>query len=113
FFFSSRRRHMRFSRDWCSDACSSDLGTEEPAGLAVAAPVQVVDLAATVYVRGADATDVRTRLEAAWEDFLVEIPLGGFDLSPGPTNVVQRGQISTELTRRAYTDSASPIVSLD
>src|SRR5690606_41166142 len=83
FFFSSRRRHMRFSRDWCSDACSSDLGTEEPAGLAVAAPVQVVVLAATVYVRGADATDVRTRLEAAWEDFLVEIPLGGFDLSPG------------------------------
>src|SRR5690606_37117222 len=81
------------------DAALFGTGTEEPAGLAVAAPVQVVDLAATVYVRGADATDVRTRLEAAWEDFLVEIPLGGFDLSPGPTNVVQRGQISTELTR--------------
>src|SRR5690606_39309873 len=24
---SSRRRHTRFSRDWSSDVCSSDLGT--------------------------------------------------------------------------------------
>src|SRR5690606_19555208 len=29
FFFSSRRRHTRFSRDWSSDVCSSDL----PAGM--------------------------------------------------------------------------------
>src|SRR5690606_41077015 len=27
FFFSSRRRHTRFSRDWSSDVCSSDLRT--------------------------------------------------------------------------------------
>src|SRR5690606_35716148 len=27
FFFSSRRRHTRFSRDWSSDVCSSDLST--------------------------------------------------------------------------------------
>src|SRR5690606_3326240 len=27
FFFSSRRRHTRFSRDWSSDVCSSDLDT--------------------------------------------------------------------------------------
>src|SRR5690606_40101895 len=26
FFFSSRGRHTRFSRDWSSDVCSSDLG---------------------------------------------------------------------------------------
>src|SRR5690606_20163322 len=25
FYFSSRRRHTRFSRDWSSDVCSSDL----------------------------------------------------------------------------------------
>src|SRR5690606_41200164 len=31
FFFSSRRRHTRFSRDWSSDVCSSDLETEEEA----------------------------------------------------------------------------------
>src|SRR5690606_40276644 len=28
FFFSSRRRHTRFSRDWSSDVCSSDLPGE-------------------------------------------------------------------------------------
>src|SRR5690606_1818655 len=27
--FSSRRRHTRFSRDWSSDVCSSDLGLTE------------------------------------------------------------------------------------
>src|SRR5690606_17943791 len=27
-FFSSRRRHTRFSRDWSSDVCSSDLGDD-------------------------------------------------------------------------------------
>src|SRR3989449_3941918 len=30
FFFSSRRRHTRCSRDWSSDVCSSDLGTSIP-----------------------------------------------------------------------------------
>src|SRR5947209_11416841 len=28
FFFSSRRRHTRYWRDWSSDVCSSDLGKE-------------------------------------------------------------------------------------
>src|SRR5256884_2606762 len=28
FFFSSRRRHTRCSRDWSSDVCSSDLKTD-------------------------------------------------------------------------------------
>src|SRR6266511_4547180 len=30
FFFSSRRRHTRFSRDWSSDVCSSEL---QPGGI--------------------------------------------------------------------------------
>src|SRR2546429_6185805 len=32
FFFSSRRRHTRCSRDWSSDVCSSDLVCTLPAG---------------------------------------------------------------------------------
>src|SRR5215203_6377838 len=38
FFFSSRRRHTRYWRDWSSDVCSSDLGAfvdrvvDRPAG---------------------------------------------------------------------------------
>src|SRR5207302_4538699 len=35
FFFSSRRRHTRFSRDWSSDVCSSDLGGEPRPATAV------------------------------------------------------------------------------
>src|SRR2546422_206952 len=30
FFFSSRRRHTRCSRDWSSDVCSSDLVATAP-----------------------------------------------------------------------------------
>src|SRR5207253_5855776 len=30
FFFSSRRRHTRWPRDWSSDVCSSDLKGEWP-----------------------------------------------------------------------------------
>src|SRR5690625_5668734 len=29
FFFSSRRRHTRWPRDWSSDVCSSDLRTRQ------------------------------------------------------------------------------------
>src|SRR5437870_9456652 len=29
FFFSSRRRHTRWPRDWSSDVCSSDLATSK------------------------------------------------------------------------------------
>src|SRR5258707_5521510 len=43
FFFSSRRRHTRYWRDWSSDVCSSDL----------------------VEVRGSDGLQPRPRLEIA------------------------------------------------
>src|SRR5690606_40255301 len=49
FFFSSRRRHTRFSRDWSSDVCSSDLGEirielfEQEAPVTVANFLQYVD----------------------------------------------------------------------
>src|SRR5437660_2861206 len=32
FFFSSRRRHTRWPRDWSSDVCSSDLSLAEAGG---------------------------------------------------------------------------------
>src|SRR5690606_34754064 len=38
FFFSSRRRHTRFSRDWSSDVCSSDLFIFLQPGMRVAVP---------------------------------------------------------------------------
>src|SRR3712207_8421093 len=33
FFFSSRRRHTRYWRDWSSDVCSSDLEADGVPGL--------------------------------------------------------------------------------
>src|SRR5439155_9312071 len=35
FFFSSRRRHTRWPRDWSSDVCSSDLPTGHHVGVTV------------------------------------------------------------------------------
>jgi uncharacterized phage protein gp47/JayE len=95
------------------DAALFGTGTDEEAGLALAAPLQTVNLAATIYVRGADPADVVSRLTAAWDDFLLDVPLGGFDLSPGPVNVIQRAQIVAALIALAYADTISPIVSID
>src|SRR5690606_18146296 len=39
FFFSSRRRHTRFSRDWSSDVCSSDLLRPETIAFRVTYPL--------------------------------------------------------------------------
>src|SRR5437870_4956375 len=38
FFFSSRRRHTRWPRDWSSDVCSSDLALRRVAGDLVERP---------------------------------------------------------------------------
>src|SRR5436309_13713772 len=61
FFFSSRRRHTRFSRDWSSDVCSSDLasGTGTAQVLVAvtnqgAAPVRIDATSSTYVVKGAD-----------------------------------------------------------
>src|SRR5690625_5638559 len=46
FFFSSRRRHTRWPRDWSSDVCSSDLNRNVFTGESLALAVQrkVVDV---------------------------------------------------------------------
>jgi uncharacterized phage protein gp47/JayE len=69
-------------------------GTDEVAGLAIAAPTQVLNLALTVYVRGITAVQAQTALLDAWDAFLLTVPVGGFDLSPGPQNVVLPDQIT-------------------
>src|SRR5207302_6637088 len=44
FFFSSRRRHTRFSRDWSSDVCSSDLVTSRSSLVSEETAVPVASL---------------------------------------------------------------------
>src|SRR5690606_40862695 len=53
FLFSSRRRHTRFSRDWSSDVCSSDLdallhedGLDRPAAVRPDPEFQTQELSA-------------------------------------------------------------------
>lgn len=76
-------------------------GTAVQAGLAIAAPTVTLNLAATVYMRGVDDTETFNALIAAWREFLLTVPVGGFDLSPGPTNTILNSQISTALSQVA------------
>src|SRR5690606_40512254 len=45
FFFSSRRRHTRFSRDWSSDVCSSDLHAKSISRAATIGQTTAIDKA--------------------------------------------------------------------
>src|SRR5690606_41144426 len=59
FFFSSRRRHTRFSRDWSSDVCSSDLGADAKTSVLPTYPIlagqhaDFLEHALNAYKRGA------------------------------------------------------------
>src|SRR5690606_33012410 len=55
-FFSSRRRHTRFSRDWSSDVCSSDL-RQVAAGVVGAPPDAQSAFQLSVKARGRLATE--------------------------------------------------------
>src|SRR5690606_40546323 len=63
FFFSSRRRHTRFSRDWSSDVCSSDLrpvgGRDGGGGGGLRQAVALEDVDARARVEGAEAAAER------------------------------------------------------
>src|SRR5207302_6448080 len=51
FFFSSRRRHTRFSRDWSSDVCSSDLYESRDQGISIDAGFIIVMVPRTPAAR--------------------------------------------------------------
>src|SRR5207253_7889631 len=58
FFFSSRRRHTRWPRDWSSDVCSSDLGEAGAVAEVEDAVTGPVHRAEREQVRGAQVGDV-------------------------------------------------------
>src|SRR5690606_40393202 len=77
FFFSSRRRHTRFSRDWSSDVCSSDLiqGARQikqrmPDGVFVfLLPPSFEELEKRLHKRGTDSSEaIGRRLKIALEE---------------------------------------------
>src|SRR5204862_1205110 len=82
FFFSSRRRHTRSLRDWSSDVCSSDLGSQSTARKDHLTQHQLSELLDTdqarILVEGAEE---RGYLEAAeLEAFALEHELNDEDV---------------------------------
>src|SRR5216684_3124296 len=59
FFFSSRRRHTRCSRDWSSDVCSSDL----PSGTAMTVPTGPRSMEGGTRQAAAVGSTTRQRIE--------------------------------------------------
>src|SRR3712207_2600757 len=62
FFFSSRRRHTRYWRDWSSDVCSSDLATVKLLGYngAIPGPTLQVSQGSEVTVHFRNELDLET-----------------------------------------------------
>src|SRR5216684_6365580 len=81
FFFSSRRRHTRCSRDWSSDVCSSDLGNDQGrmggGGARDVAPVGVGTLVAAAIDHQALAAMAQLEGQSAGVSVVVEARPGG------------------------------------
>src|SRR2546429_10012173 len=73
FFFSSRRRHTRCSRDWSSDVCSSDLEIRRKIG--VSFPGGALFGSMTVGENVALPLREHTRLEESTIEIMVRIKL--------------------------------------
>src|SRR6266511_5330115 len=74
FFFSSRRRHTRFSRDWSSDVCCSDLRMPRMGGAELYARLQGTRpaLAARVLFLSGDITELAQLSKVAPERALAK-----------------------------------------
>src|SRR5690606_40802963 len=67
FFFSSRRRHTRFSRDWSSDVCSSDLKEHKPSNSAIDAANEIgVKLLNVEEYRALQALEAFDKKTSSW-----------------------------------------------
>src|SRR5438876_1838527 len=92
FFFSSRRRHTRWTGDWSSDVCSSDLGKNDwKAGLKLP-PKDNRRL----------TTDVTDREGKEFEDFCVtrELLMGIFEMGWEKPSPIQEASIPMALSGR-------------
>src|SRR5690606_40070405 len=81
FFFSSRRRHTRFSRDWSSDVCSSDLKPHPQADELRASDADVV--IHSRYLVNVASTNNRIRIPSrklVAQDAKMAAELGAFGL---------------------------------
>src|SRR5690606_36229627 len=78
FFFSSRRRHTRFSRDWSSDVCSSDLPADNVQQFVERAKAKPGELNYGSVGPGSSSHLAMAMLEQAAGISLLQIPYTGF-----------------------------------
>src|SRR2546422_1351378 len=72
FFFSSRRRHTRCSRDWSSDVCSSDL-TRSQGITSNAIAIRTLAAADTLFATGATVDTVTLSADSVSDSLTVEV----------------------------------------
>src|SRR2546422_10539583 len=114
FFFSSRRRHTRCSRDWSSDVCSSDLvnylqaeNSGTGAALGIIAAGTDTDISINMQPKGAgllQANGVKVLTANTGVDLSTNQSIGGTKtftgeiIVPTPTN-------STDAATKSYVDN--------
>src|SRR5690348_17999682 len=72
FFFSSRRRHTRWTGDWSSDVCSSDLADDFYSG--------VISGTGGIHIQGTSGTQNFAATQAYTGSTIISNP-GGLNLS--------------------------------
>src|SRR5947209_14240000 len=83
FFFSSRRRHTRYWRDWSSDVCSSDLGLAIRRRLSLAAVIIVAPiLYAMLAKNGATPTYTFLLIAFVLAGFSIQLSIDVFSVVP-------------------------------
>ncbi len=73
-------------------------GTVDQLVQAVAATTTTLAITAEILVSGITEAEALATIGTATDDFLNDSPIGGFDLSPGPTNIITNGQIIDAIT---------------
>src|SRR5690606_13225395 len=114
FFFSSRRRHTRFSRDWSSDVCSSDLPpttvkrhTAQTLSR-MAAKLRAGEFVVSVEIDPPVGTDATSSLERA-----AECAAAGVDcinIADGPRASARMGPVDMAMLLRQQVPGIEPIV---
>src|SRR5690606_40286369 len=82
----SRRRHTRFSRDWSSDVCSSDLDTGYKGRVALYEVMLLKDALKDLILQGASTTELKHEA----------IRLGMYTLRRSGLNKVNEGMTTLE-----------------
>ncbi len=76
------------------------MGRKNPMGKTVKvypAPEVVLDISGDIYITGITAAKAQTAAETALIAFIRSVPPGGFDFTPGPSNVIAKNDIETEI----------------